>query len=770
MPIPQAQYQGPMSQPQSTAQRQSPNAQQSFDQDVSKVSQTVNTTASQNPLLVAFVMEKPRNATSWEDVVPEQQHVTVHDLKKEVHKFRRNQNNVQRALKEISSPNCRRIINELVEAQNAILTEHNPAMEYRIVSIVNKFRERAYLTHREKQLVRVDIILEAEDSGFQAPKTGAGTATSGFAPAQQQMPQQRPQPQHQHPPPPPPPPPPGMGPPPLNVVAPPPVESYRQPPLPQGSAHMPMHSQQAQPPPPPPPPSGARHGQVPMDRPAPTGPPPPPPANGRVHTATPGPHVRQPPMQHYPSQGPSGMPGSYPQSTQMPIPAPGMRPSQANENLDPELLRRQKAKRMSYTDVSSGVSWESDVSWEDESEGSSFVDIDNDMRVNTGHHRRGRSMKQPQKIPVHRLRSKSQRRNGSRGRSQSQSHPRRVVHEKHTQRPGQKHRDGSDIDDGYFGRRTPDGSGSSSPQAPANIHIHMNTNNMAEDRTRSGNASPVNPYNEKKGKKKPGKLYASHDDVSDGSWENASGTESYYTTSVHTADDGIWDTPSGRRPLHREPSRRKPSGAAFQRPADPYEPQSRSYTQHNPDMRSAQRQRYPREPAEEQLTASHTIPRHPSMRDRDRDRNNDYTPPFFSDPPSRPDLPHRHHTTPSMPMPRHTTPPLPIPPKPARPFSFAQDPRDTQAYPVRHHGADMDAEPQDEQITLRDLHTALEWARQNNEKGRREAGYGYAATAAAAAANESGNPRGNRTRRVVYDDDEWDDRRRTDMYDGYVRY
>lgn len=181
MPAPhQTQYPGPMPQqhPNAGQQRHTVGTQQSFGQNMPGETQDSIPDTIQGPHLVSFVLEKPRNATSWEDVVPEQQHVAVHDLNKEVHKFRRNNNSVTKALKQISSPNCRRIVNELVEQQNVALAKLNPALEYRIVSVVNTFRERATLTRRETQLVRVDIILEAEESGLQRTKMGIKTPSN----------------------------------------------------------------------------------------------------------------------------------------------------------------------------------------------------------------------------------------------------------------------------------------------------------------------------------------------------------------------------------------------------------------------------------------------------------------------------------------------------------------------------------------------------------------------------------------------------------------
>ncbi|USP81857.1 uncharacterized protein yc1106_09131 [Curvularia clavata] len=743
MPVTQpAQYPGPVPQQhQNTASRHTSSTQQSFGQIMPGEAPGIVPDTIQGPLLVSFILEKPRNATSWEDVVPEQQHVTVHDLKKEVHKFRRNHNSVKKALNEISSPNCRRIINELVEEQNVALAKLNPAMEYRIVSVVNKFRERNSLTRRERHLVRVDIILEAEDSHFQATRMGvemssnepdhSRTREDNGQPqvqshinhpnqhmlAQQQMPQQRPQHHVPH----------NMGPPQHS-------EALRvQPPLSQGN-NMPMNGQHPPPPPPPPHIGGGTNGQAQMP-----GPPPPPPIGGG-RPAMSGPHMQQPsmqqppmqqpPMQHRSAQGLSRMPGSYPEAMPMPGSVPGQRPGPVNETMDAELLRSLRAKYKNHTDTSSLFS-ESDISWEDESGSSSFVDIQNISHDETSgrEHGRGRHVKKTKKTSKYRVHSRGKRQSHSRSRSRSRSrsHPRRAVHEQHAQRPERRHRTNSDINDRHNTRRSPATSGSSSPQpghaklssqVPASIHIHMNTPNTGEDRTRSGNAPPISVSHEKK---KAGKVYTSHDEISEASWDRASGSDSWNTASTNPAEDGTWDIP-----LRNASTRRDHKPVSQQRP---------SYT----EPRSP---RYPRDHSTENIPTP--TPLRSSMRDRSRERSRERY--FTSHPPytPRPDLPHRRNTA-SLPFPTSST--VPRPPKLPRALSFTPAPATHEAYQPRRSQRDSS----DEQINLRDLKDALEWARERRkEESEREVG-----GRGGRYVDGMGGRRGRRDSGVYDEDDEW---------------
>ncbi|EUC44749.1 hypothetical protein COCMIDRAFT_97345 [Bipolaris oryzae ATCC 44560] len=761
IPLPQqTQYPGPIPQNHQNAgqQRHASNGQhQSFGQNSPRESEDFPSDPIQAPLLVSFILERPRNDISWEDVVPEQQHVRAHDLKKEVLKFRRNYNNVKKALDEISSPNCRRIINELVEEQNVALTKHNPTMEYRIVSLIKKFRERASLTRRERYLARVDIILEAEDSGLQATKTGfqgrVGNQSQNMS-APPQMPQQRPQPHGPHNVPPHPHPELSRSqPPPLHVVN--PVNN-----------HMPIPAPHVPPPLPPPPHlNGGMNGQTPVAGPPapPPPPPPPPPPNGGVHPVMSGPRGHQPPIQPPLPQGLSGMPGTYPEAMPVPVPRhiPGRKPGPVNQTMDPELPGSQQTKHKSHMDASSLYS-DSEVSWEDESENSSFVDIDNDMHgeMRPREPERGRHAKLSRNNPKHRMHSRSKRQS----RSRSQSHLRRGIHQQNTRQLMRRHRTNSDIDEGYTGRRTPDIPSSSSPQplraklssqVPANIHIHMNTNNSGDERTRSGNASPTSLYSQKR---VPGKMYNSHDDMSDASWDRASGTGSWHTSSVHTAEDNIWDVPSRSQTVRREHSQRKPTFAA--RPNDAFDTQCRSPNPNTADLRSAQRPRYPREPSNEHMPTRSSM-RSP-MREQERERDHEY--PSYSDDQQlyhpRPDLPHRR-TTPAPPRTQHnnsfTSPYPPTPPKLARASTLIPDVYDHAYTPAQPRRRQIEAVPRDEQINLRDLRDALEWARERNKEKEtmQSARYGD---------NVSGRRRRRRRDSGMDYDDEWDFERRGGVY------
>jgi hypothetical protein len=741
------QRQVPSGQQHSFAQQQ--NLGQAQQRPAQPQQQPLNPNANYDPQVASFILEKPRNATSWEDATPEQQHVALQELHNELHKYRRNHGNVKKALNEIPSPNCRRIINELVEDQNVELARYNRTIQYRIASVVNKWRS---VNRRERQLVRVDIILETEPSGFQDPQARVIGVAAGNVPqdpnrnrqpgisqgqpvpnptnnnAGQNMQQQArpPHQQHsqqypgaqnmgtgqqfdpsrpQHPPnlgnmnptmpgpgnPPPPPPPPGMPPPPDMPGGPP------HPPG-QGGPGRPMQH-----PPPPHPPLGQPHGQ---------------------------PHGQIP------------MPGAFPDQIHMP--PNDMRHSQGRpiEILHPD-HRHQKSRRKVHHNAS-GSSSDSD-SWESDSEDSSFVNVEYDDHIDVD--RRGRGRQRPNKRSKKIQKHRSLNRARALSRSRSRGHARKDSADPYVTKSTRRHRTSDMIDDQRNGRHSPESFTTNSSRSSHNkvppVHIHLNTNNVVEDRTRTGNASPTDLYNEKK---KSGKYYTSHGmtrETSNSSSERGSGTESMNTTSAHTADDGIFDAPIRRPSFKHVQSHHKVSYAS--KPQNVFgQPHPSHIYDEDIDRRRLQKTRYPKETIDD-----YPHPRSPRAHMREPES-------YFDDYPThavRPSLPNRRAT---MANPPHVHNPFAqshFPPKPVRASSYLADRHDNgYSYPQQRALADRDE--LDERFGLGDLHAALEQMQDKKERSTRRA-----------------NMMDRRDSAFQYDGDEWNARMplggRRGAYDRY---
>ncbi|KAI4704707.1 hypothetical protein J4E89_009584 [Alternaria sp. Ai002NY15] len=728
----QGQYQGhvPHQHQNVSQQRQVPNGQQQSSGQQQNFVQTqqrpaqpqqqpLNPYANYDPQLASFILEKPRNATSWEDATPEQQHVALQELHSELHKFRRNHNNVKKALNEIPSPNCRRIINELVEDQNVELARYNRTIQYRIASVLNKWRS---VNRRERQLVRVDIILETEPSGFQEPMQarpvvgGAGNGPQDANrnkqpgnPQGQQFPnpssnpgqnmpqQQRPPQQQQH----------QQHPGGLN---------FGQHPPPPGNMNS-MPGPGNPPPPPPPPGVSAQHdgGRLP---------PPPNVGPGQHMPGVPLQHLPPPPgQQHGPPHGQMPMPGAFPD--QMHMPPVGMRHV---PGFNPDHLRHHKKNHRVRRDVS-GSSSDSD-SWESESEDSSFVNIEHDHidvdRRGRGRQRPGKRSKKTQKH-----RSLSRARGLSRSRSRSRARKNNV--DPYIAKTTRRHRTSDIIDDQRNGRHSPesfttDSSRSSHNKVPP-VHIHLSTNNIVEERTRSGNASPVGLSNEKK--KRSGKYYSSHGmarETSNSSSERGSGTESMNTTSVHTADDGIFDTPIRRRPSFTHVHRRQKVSYGRKSPNMFGQPHPSHIYDEDVDHRRVQKVRYHKETVDD-----YPQPRSPRTHMHEPES-------YFDDYPAhttRPSLPNRRATLANPPNIHNPFAQSHFPPKPVRASSYLAD-RHEQGYNYPQPRAIGDQDELDARYALNDIHAALEHIQDKKERSARRS-----------------NMMGRRDSAFQYEDDEW---------------
>ncbi|KAG9191403.1 hypothetical protein G6011_09491 [Alternaria panax] len=691
--------------------------------------QPLNPYAGYDPQLASFILEKPKNAKSWEDAEPKRQNFSLQEIQSELHKSRRNHGNVKKNMDEIPSPNCRRIINELVEDKNVELAKYNRAIQYRIASVTNTWRS---INRRDRQLVRVDIILETEPSGFQEPMQAKVAVSAGPQdpnklkqqgyPQNQQFPNQlnpsqnMPQ-QHQQRP---------------------PQQQQQQQPYP--SQQNMGHSQQVEPPRPQHPPGQGNMNQTP----GPGNPPPPPPPPGM-----PGPHdmggpprppmhegggrpmpgPMQHPQPHHPPPGQHPIPGTFPE--QLLMPSNHMRHGQGRlvDILNPNHRRHQKARHKGHRDAF-GSSSDSDSSWEVESEDSSFVNIEHDDHGDAGRRERGRQQHNKKLKKSQKHHSLSRAREHSR--SHSQNRTRRNNADSHAAKSTRRHRASNLVDDLRNGRLslesfTTDSFRSSHNKIPGHmtpVHIHLSTNNIAEDRTRNGNASPADLYNEKK---KPGKHYTAHDmarESSNSSSEHGSGTESLNTTSAHTANDGIWDRPIRRRPCFKHVhSRRKSFYGDKPQPVFDQPHPSHIYDD-DMDYRRAQKARYPREPA-------HDYPQPRSPRAYLHEPES-----YFDDHPTHPirlNMQHRRATMANPPIIHNPYAQIDFPPKPIRSSSYLD--RHDPDYMVPQPRALADGEEPDERFGLSDFHAALDHIqekkdmrhlmRRPNVMGRRDSAFQY---------------------------------------------
>jgi len=413
----------------------------------------------------------------------------------------------------------------------------------------------------------------------------------------------------------------------------------------------------------------------------------------------------QHPQPHNPPNGQHPMPGTFPE--QLPMPPHHMRHNQGRpiEVLNPTHHRHQKPRRKNHRDTSSSSS-DSESSWEDESEDSSFVNIEHDDHIDAGRRERGRQrhFKKPKKSQKHRSLSKA--RGLSRSRSRSRSRARRNNADPYSPKVTRRRRASDLIDDPRNGRLSPESFTTDSSRGSHNkisghippVHIHLNTNNVVEDRTRNGNAPPNDLYN---GKRKSGKQYTAHGmarESSSSSLERGSGTESMNTTSAHTADDGVWDRPIRRRPSfkHVHSRRKSPYRGKPQTVLD--QPHPSHIYDDEIDHRGAQKIRYP-----DELVDDYPHPRSPRVHMREPES-------YFDDHAAhaiRPNMHHRRATMANLPNAHNPFAQTHFPPKPLRASSYLAD-RHGSGYSFPQQRALTDRDEPDERFGLSDIHAALE--------------------------------------------------------------
>jgi len=398
------------------------------------------------------------------------------------------------------------------------------------------------------------------------------------------------------------------------------------------------------------------------------------------------------------------------------------------QGLNPDHLRHQKKHHRVRRDVSDSSS-DSD-SWESESEDSSFVNIEHD-HIDVD--RRGRGRQRPGKRPkkTQRHRSLSKARALSRSRSRSRARKNHV--DPYIAKTTRRHRTSDIIDDQRNGRHSPESFTTDSSRSSHNkvtpVHIHLSTNNVVEDRTRSGNASPVGLSNEKK--KRSGKYYSSHGmarETSNSSSERGSGTESMNTTSAHTADDGVFDTPIRRRPSFTHVHRRQKVSYGRRSPNPFGQPHPSHTYDEDVDHRRVQKVRYHKKTVDD-----YPHPRSPRAHIHEPELHFDDYPTHTT----RPSLPNRRATMTNPPNIHNPFAQSHFPPKPVRASSYLAD-RHESGYSYPQPRAIGDQDELDARYALNDIHAALEHIQDKKERSARRS-----------------NMMGRRGSAFQYEDDEW---------------
>jgi hypothetical protein len=160
----QAQYANPPSQhPQNfNQQKQTANTQQKGTQGQQQMHNSYGTF---DPRITFWSLEKTKNADSWADVKPQQQHIPIEELEDELEKFKRKDLTVKRVLDEVKSVNCRKLINNLADDQTKELQKSNRTLKFTIGGVL---LEKRQIDRRSKErvLIRVQVILQTVPSGI----------------------------------------------------------------------------------------------------------------------------------------------------------------------------------------------------------------------------------------------------------------------------------------------------------------------------------------------------------------------------------------------------------------------------------------------------------------------------------------------------------------------------------------------------------------------------------------------------------------------------
>jgi hypothetical protein len=155
-------------------QRQTPNVQSA--KGPQGPQSTQNSTANFNPQLTLWSLEKAKSNDSWADVKPQQQHISLEELRDELEKFKHKDLTAKRVLDDLKSPNCRKQINTLADNQTKELQKLNKTLKYILGGILPEWRW-ADRRKKDRILIRVQVILQTVPSGLVEPqvlKPGGG--------------------------------------------------------------------------------------------------------------------------------------------------------------------------------------------------------------------------------------------------------------------------------------------------------------------------------------------------------------------------------------------------------------------------------------------------------------------------------------------------------------------------------------------------------------------------------------------------------------------
>jgi hypothetical protein len=116
-----------------------------------------------DPQMALWSLEKVKRTDFWADVKPRQEHIALKELRDELEKFKQKDLTPQRILDDLKSPNCRKVINTLVDNQTKELQKINKTLKWILGGILPEWR---WMDRRKKErmLVRVLVILQTAEA------------------------------------------------------------------------------------------------------------------------------------------------------------------------------------------------------------------------------------------------------------------------------------------------------------------------------------------------------------------------------------------------------------------------------------------------------------------------------------------------------------------------------------------------------------------------------------------------------------------------------
>ncbi|KAF2659661.1 hypothetical protein K491DRAFT_151773 [Lophiostoma macrostomum CBS 122681] len=112
-----------------------------------------------DPKLANWAWKKGKYHDSWKDVRPEKVPVSLENIRQDLARLDKKPYSIQRTLKDIPSDNARAAINTLIASENQALSLHNRNLEWKIVGIELEWQS---LNRKHRQLRGIDIFLETE--------------------------------------------------------------------------------------------------------------------------------------------------------------------------------------------------------------------------------------------------------------------------------------------------------------------------------------------------------------------------------------------------------------------------------------------------------------------------------------------------------------------------------------------------------------------------------------------------------------------------------